>query len=256
MMFSFGKNWYAYCQKALTSKRIHQFRYDFDGLFKEIDLKGKRFIDIGFGQGLALVFAAKKGARAVGIDIDPENIKALEMTRHKTGLLQTPKTDMVSILDDDYVERFCGYYDIVHSWGVLHHTGNMAKAIENACLLVSPRGYFICSIYNRHWSSPVWKKIKWLYNQSPLALQKLLISFFYPLIFLAKWMVTRKNPNQKERGMDFFYDVIDWVGGYPYEYAAKNEIIDFVSPKEFKCLRTSPPEVPTGCNEFIFQKEN
>ncbi len=256
MKFSFGKNWQAYSKNALTKKSLMDFKHDFDELFNGIDFKNKKFIDIGFGQGLAILIAAEKGADVVGIDIDANNIKALNITLQEMGRVKVPKTDIVSILDDDYVNRYKSNYDIVHSWGVLHHTGNMTKGFDNACDLVATNGYFICSIYNRHWSSPIWKIIKYLYNISPLICQQLINGFFYPIIFIAKWIVTGKNPKQKERGMNFFYDVIDWIGGYPYEYATENEIIELVSKKGFVCIKSCPAAVPTGCNEFVFERVN
>lgn len=254
MRFSFGKNWQSYSRNAITKERLNQFRRDFDVLFKGIGLKDKKFIDIGFGQGLAMLTAADKGAAVVGIDIDADNVKALDAARQKMGGVQKPVTDIASILDDDYVGQFNSHYDIVHSWGVLHHTGNMEKGFENACSLVAPGGYLVCSIYNRHWSSPIWKRIKYLYNRSPLFVQNLFIGLFYPVIFFAKYLATGKNPKQKERGMDFFHDVIDWVGGYPYEYASKDEITALVTQKGFQSVRISPAAVPTGCNEFVFKK--
>jgi len=123
--------------------------------------------------------------------------------------VELPNIQIVSILDRPFVEseKQKGGYDIVHSWGVLHHTGNMKQALRNACLLVKEGGYLICAIYNKHWSSPFWKGIKWGYNVSPERIQQAFIALFYPLIYLAKWLVTGKNPKNQERGMDFYYDV-------------------------------------------------
>ena len=51
-----------------------------------------------------------------------------------------------------------------------------------------------------------------------------MIWIFIPIIFVAKWLVTFKNPFKMKRGMDFMHNVIDWVGGYPYEYASVGEM--------------------------------
>ena len=75
-----------------------------------------------------------------------------------------------------------------------------------------------------------------------------------PVIFLAKLLVTRQNPFEKERGMDFWFDVIDWIGGYPYEYAEPADIQSFVQSLGFQELRFKAAQVPTGCNEFVFSK--
>ena len=78
----------------------------------------------------------------------------------------------------------------------------------------------------------------------------------YPVIWIAKLLVTGRNPLRKQRGMDFFYDVIDWVGGYPYEYVTVEEVHGLVEPLGFQQVRVFPSEVPTGCNEFIYRRSH
>jgi 2-polyprenyl-6-hydroxyphenyl methylase/3-demethylubiquinone-9 3-methyltransferase len=90
-----------------------------------------------------------------------------------------------------------------------------------------------------------------LYNRLPF-LQKPLVPLFYPIIYLAKLAITRQNPKKQQRGMDFYFDVVDWVGGYPYEYASVPEIHETLSAQGFLATRTVGARVPTGCNEFIF----
>ena len=254
MRFAFGKNWQSYSANALTAQRIEQARHAFGELLTGIDVQQKRFVDIGFGQGLSLVVAAEMGADVLGIDIDADNLEALKTTQQAMGCDKPLRTRIASILDDEFAQSDRGGFDIVHSWGVLHHTGNMHKAIENACTLVADGGYFVCSIYNAHWSSPIWKVIKWSYNKLPRPGRQIAVGLFYPVIFIAKWIVTGRNPRKKDRGMDFLHDVVDWVGGYPYEYAGCEEIRDFVCQLGFDCLKIRPAQVPTGCNEFVFRK--
>jgi SAM-dependent methyltransferase len=252
--FAFGKNWQSYSMNSLTPERMEQSRRAFCHLFDGIDLRDKPFIDIGYGQGLSLIIAAQMGAKVLGIDVDKDNIEALRRVQQVVGYPEVIPTCCASILDEGFVNEHRGRFDIVHSWGVLHHTGDMRKAIENACALVAEGGHFICSIYNRHWTSPLWKIIKRSYNRLPVSLQRAMISLLYPVIYIAKFLVTRKNPKQMDRGMDFLHDVVDWVGGYPYEYADIEEIRDYVCRQGFICLRMRAAKVPTGCNEFVFQK--
>ena len=163
-----------------------------------------------------------------------------------------------SILDDSTVRAASegspdgGRYDIVHSWGVLHHTGNMDLAVKNAASLVKPGGHFVVALYNRHWSSAPWLAIKYAYCKSPRLIQKLFIWALAPVIYVAKWLVTKDDPKKQQRGMDFMYNVIDWVGGYPYEYASREETLRLIEPLGFKCVNYIATEVPTGCNEFVF----
>ena len=82
----------------------------------------------------------------------------------------------------------------------------------------------------------------------------MLVYFFTPLIYIAKYLVTGRNPLEKERGMDFFIDVIDWLGGYPYEYATSDEIIHYIKKRGFEILKIKKGKTPIACNEFLFQK--
>jgi SAM-dependent methyltransferase len=263
MQFNFGQNWAEYSAHAINPDRVKQARDDFNALHACIGgVAGKSFLDIGFGQGLSLLAAAAAGARVFGIDINPVCEEVLRRnTRFFPEIEQSPVPVVIgSVLDPGVLEAARqaspdnALYDIVHSWGVLHHTGNMRKALENAATLVKPGGYLVLALYNRHWSSRAWLLIKYAYCKSPALVQRLFISALTPIIFGAKWLVTREDPHKQSRGMDFSYNIIDWVGGYPYEYASKAEICGFVEPLGFRCIQHLPTEVPTGCNEFIFQR--
>ena len=256
MRFKFGKNWQSFSKTALDEEKIIQARNDFQNLFSGIDLKDKSFLDIGFGQGLTLNFAREAGANVHGIDVDPDNISALREVSKKFPEHKEPETRIISILNEEFSDskKSQNKYDIVYSWGVLHHTGKMYEAIKNASDLVGTNGYFVISIYNKHWSSPAWRWIKWSYNMSPTIAQNLLIRFFYLIIYLTKLIVTGKNPKNEQRGMDFLHNVVDWIGGYPYEYASTKQIRKFVNKLGFETLKINPAFVPTGCNEFVFRK--
>ena len=260
--FDFGENWNEFSINALDQEKVKAAKLEFDDLLKGIDLDGMSFLEIGFGQGLSLIFAAQAGARVVGCDINPKCAEALTATNNVVQYSGITGIELVigSILEEVTVEKLkrnieaSGGYDIVHSWGVLHHTGEMWKAIKNSASLVKPGGYFAIAIYNRHWSSAPWWLIKRIYVSAPRFVQKVLIGLFSPIIWLAKLLVTRQRPGKMARGMDFHYNVIDWVGGYPYEYASIEEIVKPLQQMGFNLVHSTEAEVPTGCNEFLFRK--
>jgi SAM-dependent methyltransferase len=263
--FNFGKNWKAFSERALTAAGVEEAKRDFAELFCGLDLGGRSFLDIGSGQGLTLLIAASMGAQTIGCDIDPLCAEVIRENqgRHFPGL-PTEATSIVvgSILDETLLEtlrirsphRERQGYEIVHAWGVLHHTGNMERAVRNAASLVAPGGHLVISIYSRHWSSPAWTAIKRFYNNGPVVIRRLLVGGLYPVIYLAKLLVTWRNPAKQTRGMNFYYDVVDWVGGYPYEYATVQEIKTLVESLGFRLKRLIPAMVPTGCNQFVFQR--
>ena len=260
--FDFGKNWLAYASKALTDAKTNNARQDFVALMDGINLRDAWFLDVGFGQGLSLLCAAELGAHIVGIDINHKNKEAVELTAKyfpnvdlnnlaiHVGSIMSEKT----LIDLDKIRP--GRYDVVHSWGVLHHTGDMAYALKQCVRLLRYEGYLVVSIYNNHWSSWLWKQIKKVYCDSPSVLQKLMVYTMLPIIWTAKLITTRENPIKKQRGMDFFYDVVDWVGGYPYEFATIEEFKALCSRENLEIVRINKSSVPTGCNEYILRNLN
>ena len=259
--FDFGENWDEFSEKALSPDAVRRAKAEFQELIAPINLAGIAFLDIGFGQGLTLLTAASLGANTVGCDINPRCAAVLSKNiKYFPTLSERPPVVVGSILDNQTVELLrgatrTGNYGIVHAWGVLHHTGDMEQAIKNAASLVAPHGVLVLAIYNRHWSSKPWLLIKWAYVHSPRWFQRTLIGVFYPIIYAAKWLVTLKDPTRQDRGMNFYYNVVDWVGGYPYEYATVDQVISLLRKQHFAIVKVKRAVVPTGCNEFLFRRE-
>lgn len=254
-MFKFGENWASF-SRQLDETRVAEAARSLTSLFGEAALEGKSFLDIGCGSGLFSIAAARCGARPVtGIDVDPVSVRvSRENAQRWLPGRQSVTFRHASALDDAVMDSI-GKFDVVYSWGVLHHSGDMRHALVNAVRTVKPGGLLMLAIYNRHWSSGAWKAIKWLYNHTGTFAQKMIIWLLTPVIFLAKWLVTFKNPSTMRRGMDFMHNIIDWVGGYPYEYASAEEMTAILDRHGFEILQVRPADVPTGCNEFVCRRK-
>jgi 2-polyprenyl-6-hydroxyphenyl methylase/3-demethylubiquinone-9 3-methyltransferase len=252
-MFRFGQNWRDYALNALDEAKVQQARQALVTLLRQDDLTNLSFMDIGCGSGLHSVSAALLGANPVyALDVDIECVEVTrETVRRFAPASHSITVQQASILQDTTT---LPQTDIVYSWGVLHHTGRMYEAIQNAAERVKPGGLLVIAIYNKHMTSPVWRVIKWFYNRAPRFVRRMMYGLFYGVIYVAKWMVTRENPLNKERGMDFGYDVVDWIGGYPYEYASIDEIVRYMSNLSFRVEWVIPAQVGTGCNEFVFRR--
>lgn len=253
--FGFGKNWRSFSERLRPE--------DYFGAKESLEklmpnLKGKTFLDVGCGSGLFSIAASALGAREVlGVDVDPECI-AVSKKLVDEVYKWDPKVrkDAIefrteSILNENTKSQ---RYDIVYSWGVLHHTGDMYKAFDAIKNLVADRGILAIAIYNRHFTSPLWKVVKYTYVKSPQFIRKILVFLFLIVKFFGVLITSRQNPLKRKRGMRYYTDVVDWVGGYPYEYASIDEVRDFFQARGFvlkNCVKTVGF---TGCNEFVFQK--
>lgn len=253
--FAFGKNWRDFCGRLQ-----HEDYLAAKESLKKLtpDLQGKTFLDVGCGSGLFSIAASALGAKKVlGFDFDENSIstsrKMLDTVSQWDGDVKKDKIEfkVESILNENIN---LGQYDVVYSWGVLHHTGNMYAAFDYVKNLVAEKGTLVLAIYNKHFTSPIWKLVKHTYVKSPKLIKKILI--FMILIIKFPWVliILRQNPFKKERGMHFYTDIVDWVGGYPYEYASVSEVADFFQARGFRLTKLTKTKGFTGCNEFVFEK--
>ena len=258
--FDFGENWVNYAESKLTPELVEQARSDFSRLMSHTSQLDGDFLDIGYGQGLSLLLAAEMGFRVTGLEINKKNLIALEKTKSLFQKMAVPTERLIigSILDDETVSKLTNMnvsgYHVVHSWGVLHHTGNLHKAFNNTAKLVRPGGYLVVAIYRKHWTSPFWKRFKYIFCASPEIIRKMLVVFFLPLLFI-RFLTSRTiRSSVTRRGMHFFFDLIDWLGGFPYEYEDANTIVGWANSVGMKQITIIRGAGWTGCNEYIFKR--
>jgi len=158
--YDFGVNWKNFSLNSLNDKGFKEAEISLKNLVGEKNLKKKSFLDIGCGSGIFSLAAKKIGAKKVfGFDISQNSIEAAHFNKEKFAKNDYVNFFQQSILDINY-KKF-GLFDVVYSWGVLHHTGNMYKALDNSSELVNVNGLYVIAIYNKNWSSPIWKLIKY-----------------------------------------------------------------------------------------------
>lgn len=261
--FEFGKNWSRFLVD-LNDQRIARAEASLREMLDTTDLRGKAFLDIGSGSGLFSLAARRLGARVHSFDYDPHSVAcARELRSRYSADDQEWTIEEGSALDENYVKSL-GVFDVVYSWGVLHHTGEMWRALENATLPVAVGGKLFIAIYNDQGSkSRRWKWLKKTYNDMPRLLKTPFAAMaiapeeakafvgsvvrLNPAEYLRSWIGYDKN-----RGMNKWRDIIDWVGGYPYEYAKPEEIFDFYRARGFSLTKIKCGGVGLGCNEFVF----
>ncbi len=254
--FEFGDNWKNFL-KHVDSGQIREAEKSLVTKTGLPSFQGKTFLDVGCGSGLFSLAAGNLGAKVHSFDYDKNSVAcAMELQARFRSKNSVWTIEQGSALDSDYLASL-GQYDIVYSWGVLHHTGNMYAALENTLKTVKASGILFISIYNDQGvESRMWRIFKRFYVSAPKPV-KLLMAVFVAVRFefltAVKRLFSRKSPlRKKERGMDLWHDAVDWAGGYPFEVAKPEEIIRFCGERGFtlKKLFTSD----SGCNEYVFSK--
>ena len=253
--FAFGENWADFA-RSIDETRVVQAEHDLQRIVG--DLRGKTFLDIGCGSGIHSVAVARLGAKVTAIDLDPRSVETTRAVAQRFGSII--EVTLASVFD---IER---QFDVVYSWGVLHHTGAMWDAIAHGARLVAPDGRFALALFARTPLCDLWRREKRYYTKSSRPVQTV-IRGCYKAAFITALLATGRNPTryiaqyQTNRGMSWRHDVHDWLGGYPYESASPEQVSAFVEPRGFTRSAQFIHRGPlaglfgTGCNEYLFTRK-
>lgn len=259
--FAFGENWASY-SKLVTERQIEEATQGLRRLISG-DLSGKRFLDVGCGSGIHALAALRLGAaEVVAIDRDPDSVATTRkmLEAHAAGKSWRVLERSVFDLDSPTVGKF----DVVYSWGVLHHTGDMCGALRIAAALVAPGGEFVFALYRRTRLCWFWKLEKrWYAGAGPFG-QRIARTLFIGLFRLIFPVLNRQSFHQYvknysgRRGMDYYHDVHDWLGGWPYESISADgvrRLMEQIGMREIRTFVRSRRKLGlfgSGCDEYVY----
>jgi 2-polyprenyl-6-hydroxyphenyl methylase/3-demethylubiquinone-9 3-methyltransferase len=263
--FAFGRNWARFLTH-LTPARLAAAEASLQQMLQCDRLSGRTFLDIGSGSGLFSLAARRLGAEVRSFDYDADSVACTRELRQRYFPGDPHwQIGQGSVLDAEFIAGL-GTFDVVYSWGVLHHTGNLWRAVELASQAVAPDGQFFIAIYNHAGSQTTrWTAIKRAYCRLPRALQipyaiavsapgeikscgRALLGG-QPSRYFRAWSPSAP----RTRGMSKWHDLIDWVGGYPYEAARVDQVFDACHDRGFT-LERLVSGAGLGCNEFVFRR--
>ena len=256
--FEFGQNWASY-SKLVDEGRIASAAANVAELCG--NLEGKSFLDIGSGSGLLSCAALKLGAaRVLAVDIDENSVNTTRaMLSGRPGNWEARRISVFEL-----PEQGLGTFDVVYSWGVLHHTGDMWKAIDAAAAMVKQGGTFVFALYAKTPLCNAWRLEKRIYRRSPRLVQKA-AQYAYFAVYSLGLLMSGQNPmkklrSERQRGMDTMHDIHDWMGGYPYESTSPEEVDAHLRPLGFEVVKTKPVKpaafglLGSGCSEYVYRR--
>jgi len=249
--FTFGENWRRFTEEADEAAADAAVR-SVSELLGEVPIEGAEVIDVGCGSGLFSEAFLRLGARLVSaVDVDPECVRLTRArTEARDGVEGRCQAVEATILDPSLSDRLAPA-DIVYAWGSLTFTGAMWEALERAGALVRPDGVLVLGLYNRHWTSPLWRVIKVVYNAVPKFLQAAMVEGYVAAGRLYNRL--RGRTIEPRRGMEMRSDIRDWLGGYPYDYASPEEVRRFAANRGWQVVGFTPCQGMTGVNEFVLR---
>lgn len=261
--FAFGENWASYAE-GIGAEQVAWSERCMQALAGPEGVRGGSVVDVGCGSGLHSLAALRLGAASVlALDRDPQSVattRAVLARLAPQGARYDVREADILALDPAQTGRF----DLVYSWGVLHHTGAMVRAIERAAALARPGGLFAFALYRRTWLCPLWRIEKLVYSGAAPATQARIRAAYVALYrFRARLagqdFVRFLSDYPKQRGMDFLHDVHDWLGGYPYESIAEPEVERLMARLGFRHVRSNvtPRHIGlfgSGCDEYVYER--
>lgn len=129
--------------------RVERYRYQeqpwMHDTFQYRRFAGLRVLEIGVGLGTDHLQFARAGGHMAGIDLTPRCVELTQRRLEQEGLRSDLRT-----MDAEHLDFQDDAFDVVYSFGVLHHTASAERAFREVRRVLRPGGVFIGGLYNRH----------------------------------------------------------------------------------------------------------
>lgn len=192
-------------------------------LFPE-GVQGKNVLDGGSGSGMISVGFAKLGADVTGVDITPECVENGKKNAEQFGVqCRFLCKDLTNI--DLGNQRF----DVVYSWGVIHHSEDARESFSNLAKHLKPGGEMILAVYLKTGLSWFWNFSRVFYQKAPKWFQTIfrnIGSCFLNSVDFIKKMIFGKS-RYMMRGTNNKELINDWFGVPHRTFHSYNEVFQW-----------------------------
>lgn len=128
---------------------VERFRYEIQPFMRSImefdNFSDKRLLEIGCGLGTDLLQFARAGAIATGVDLTPASIELVKKRFAAEGI---PVDAQVA--DAEHLPFEDDRFDVIYSFGVLHHTPDTQKSIDEVYRVLKPGGRILIMLYHKN----------------------------------------------------------------------------------------------------------
>jgi ubiquinone/menaquinone biosynthesis C-methylase UbiE len=128
---------------------VERFRYQAEPFIHAVAQftrhRGKRILEVGVGAGTDHAQWARAGCDCYGVDLTDA---AIDTTRTRLALENLHSR--LQRLDAETLPFADGFFDVVYSWGVIHHSEHPQRIIGEIARVLKPGGTFIGMLYGRH----------------------------------------------------------------------------------------------------------
>lgn len=258
--YAFGKNWSRYLKRSFDEGRVEIARQHFLSHLGRADLCGLDVLDVGCGSGIHSLAALRAGAeRVFSFDFDADAVRATRWLHRYAGSPRAWEVAQGDVLDEAFMASL-GQWKLVYAWGVLHHTGDVWRALRIVKKAVADGGLLYVSLYSADVQSDpqYWLRVKREYNEAGRFKRWRMLMWYlwehmmYRRIGNLPALVRRAASYRFERGMSLLTDARDWLGGWPMQFVRDQEVLDAVQAEN--AFRLVKMVTGQACTEFLFER--
>ena len=134
-------------QEYFHEVRQNRFYYEYHLMpfLQRVARAGHTILEVGCGIGMDLAELAKLGCCVTGVDLSPNSLQVAQSYLALTGL-----EAQLSVRNAEHLDFDDGMFDVVYSFGVLHHTPNITQALREVYRLLRPGGKAFLMLYSRY----------------------------------------------------------------------------------------------------------